>query len=410
MRPCAERECRPGPDRLVWGVPGARTPRRSGRRRHQRARRDHRCQGADGAGAAPAQKDPIVYLDGGPGGSSIANAVYYGGWSPDGGLKALLAKRDLIAIDLRGTGGSTPTLACPAVSIERLGPSGTNPGDFSQAAITECRQQLLGTGATLSAYGTAAAARDVELALGTLAPAGFNLVGVSYGARVALEIMRRSPPGLRAVVLDSLAPPGMDVLLEEGSCLRPRARGGAGRCEADPACVAAAPGVRTALAEIVDRAGGRAGRGQHPRRDRDLDRTGLRRGGLDDLARRAARRLPGQAVARGARRRLRLFRGGAGGAARAGQRRREPGRDVRRTDGLHHARGDRGPGRRAGAAAGARPGGTLLRARLSAVAGAGRARTACVMPVQPARFRPCCWRATSIRSRRRIGRAWRRKA
>ena len=60
--------------------------------------------------ASKPQPDPIVYLEGGPGGSPLKSSilsqfdVYYG---------PLLDKRDLILFDQRGTGYSQPALDCP---------------------------------------------------------------------------------------------------------------------------------------------------------------------------------------------------------------------------------------------------------------------------------------------------------
>jgi pimeloyl-ACP methyl ester carboxylesterase len=197
--------------------------------------------------------DPIVYLDGGPGGSSIANAVYYGAWAIDSGLKVLLAERDLIAIDLRGTGGSTPALTCDGVAIAALGPEEPRNDEFAPTLITACRKALAAAGATLSAYGTSAAARDVTRVIGALALPRFDLMGVSHGARVALEVLRRPPAGLHAVVLDSLIPPDADVLPEEGRALARAYDLAMADCEGDPVCLAEAPDPRGALPEIVAR-------------------------------------------------------------------------------------------------------------------------------------------------------------
>jgi pimeloyl-ACP methyl ester carboxylesterase len=199
---------------------------------------------------APAAKDPVIYLDGGAGGSSIAAVVYYGAWSPDHATKALFAKRDLIAIDLRGSGGSKPSLACGELGVAALDAAN---GEFSAADVRACRSHVIGTGAKLGAYGTVAAATDVLEVVRALGLREFNLVGVSYGARVALEVMRRAPAGLRAVVLDSLTPPGVDALAEEPISLARAIEASILGCEADEKCQAEAPGVRTALAEVAAR-------------------------------------------------------------------------------------------------------------------------------------------------------------
>jgi pimeloyl-ACP methyl ester carboxylesterase len=196
---------------------------------------------------------PVVYLDGGPGGSSIANAIYYGAWTAGSGLKALLAERELIAIDLRGTGGSTPALTCDGVDIKTLGPGEPAADEFSAAAISACRMSLASAGVTLANYGTAAAAHDVSSIVAALKLTKFDLVGVSYGARVALELLRSAPPGLNAVVLDSLIPPEANAITQEGVALARAYDLVLAACARDAACAAEAPDVQSALPEIVAR-------------------------------------------------------------------------------------------------------------------------------------------------------------
>ena len=61
--------------------------------------------------------DPIVYLAGGPGGSSLEMIDRtFGGYSP-----ALAASRDLILFDQRGVGVSQPALDCPGSALDLAG-------------------------------------------------------------------------------------------------------------------------------------------------------------------------------------------------------------------------------------------------------------------------------------------------
>ncbi len=151
--------------------------------------------------------DPVVHLAGGPGSSSLAVADYVLGR----GLDAVLARRDLIFFDQRGTGSSIPRLDCPErEAITSLLLSGSLSDEESQAAVQEafrrCRERLTAQGVDLSAYNSAASAadlNDLRLALGyeTL-----NLYAVSYGTRLALTLMRDHPAAVRSAVLDSAYP------------------------------------------------------------------------------------------------------------------------------------------------------------------------------------------------------------
>ena len=57
-------------------------------------------------------------------------------------------------------------------------------------------------------------ARDVVNVLLTLGYEEWNLVGVSYGSRLALSMMRDYPQYLRSVILDSVYPMQADIYLD----------------------------------------------------------------------------------------------------------------------------------------------------------------------------------------------------
>jgi pimeloyl-ACP methyl ester carboxylesterase len=121
------------------------------------------------------------------------------------GLDAVLAQRDLVLFDQRGTGYSQPRLDCPersAVTPALL--DGSLSAEQAQGAIVEafrrCRERLLAQGIDLSAYNSAASAadlNDLRLALGY---EKLNLYAVSYGTRLALTLMRDYPQAVRSAV------------------------------------------------------------------------------------------------------------------------------------------------------------------------------------------------------------------
>jgi pimeloyl-ACP methyl ester carboxylesterase len=154
---------------------------------------------------ASAAKDPIIYFSGGPGFPGRTIAKYF--LDQDMG-----ADRDMIVFDQRGTGASTPSLDCPEV-VEpvwaALGSAGdpVAEGRTTAAALLACRSRLVGQGVDLDAYNTPVTAADVEDLRAALGIDQWNLLGVSYGTRVALEVARRYPTHVRSVVLDSNVPP-----------------------------------------------------------------------------------------------------------------------------------------------------------------------------------------------------------
>ena len=113
--------------------------------------------------------------------------------------------RDLILLDQRGTGYSEPTLDCPEFAeVDEQ----ENPGAL-------CYDRLTEEGINLAAYNTqenAADVADLRVALGI---EEWDLLGISYGTRLALEVMRRHPEGVHAVILDSPFPPNADTPVDE---------------------------------------------------------------------------------------------------------------------------------------------------------------------------------------------------
>ena len=186
--------------------------------------------------------DPILYLEGGPGGSALADPDYW--------LESLLhTSRDIILLDQRGTGFSLPSLDCPetdAYSAEE------DSGYASMvAAATACRDRLTLDGVDLTQYNSANSAADVEdlrLALGI---DKWNLYGVSYGTRLALTVMRDFPEAVRAVVLDSVYPPNVKGYTEDPAnsiaAIETLVKG----CAGDEECAGAFPNLKKRFYRVV---------------------------------------------------------------------------------------------------------------------------------------------------------------
>lgn len=144
---------------------------------------------------------PIVYLDGGPGGSGIGIARVPEYFRLFDGMRAV---GDVILLSQRGTGFSSPRLTCRGTgepipldlfrSAERmvavLGPRSV-----------ACAAELRAKGIDLAAYNTLASAddlNDLRLALGV---PKISLLGFSYGTHLGLATMRRHPGSIERVIL-----------------------------------------------------------------------------------------------------------------------------------------------------------------------------------------------------------------
>ena len=192
--------------------------------------------------AANREPDPVFYLAGGPG--QAATELLRGRW---GGLRAA---RDLVFVDQRGTGGSN------ALTCEFYGPPGDVQSYFDQflppAKVRACREQL-DRAADLVQYTTANAADDLDDVRAALGYDRINLIGGSYGTRLAMEYVRRHEPRVRSVILAGAvattshmpetfgrrAQRALDALLAE--------------CDADPPCRGAFPNIREEARTVFQR-------------------------------------------------------------------------------------------------------------------------------------------------------------
>ncbi|MGD8473269.1 MAG: alpha/beta hydrolase [Anaerolineae bacterium] len=203
--------------------------------------------------------DPIIYLTGGPGGS----ALEYLFLTFDIVFAPVLAQgRDLIFLDQRGVGFSQPALDCPGVSelglelldMEVDGKLVTEDeaNELYLEAVQACEQDLSAI-ADLSDYNTPTNAADVEDLRKALGYDQANLWGTSYGTRLALDVMRDYPDGLRSVVLDAVYPPDVDLYMALPANTVRAFDALFESCAADAACNAAFPDLETVFFETVDR-------------------------------------------------------------------------------------------------------------------------------------------------------------
>jgi pimeloyl-ACP methyl ester carboxylesterase len=201
--------------------------------------------------------DPVLFLAGGPGQPAlplIALAPLVFG--------EILATRDMVFVDQRGTGYSRPALNCapvaaaPARFLLPFGAALQDRPALLQAgidALLACGARFRAEGIDLAAYNSVENAADLEDLRVALGYPQWNLYGGSYGTRLALTAMRYRPETIRSAVLDAVYPlqanfhtgifGTFDTALE---------RLGAA-CAADQACGAAYPDTTAAFTRVVER-------------------------------------------------------------------------------------------------------------------------------------------------------------
>lgn len=159
------------------------------------------------------QPDPLVYLVGGPGSSGsrllLSSFRFY--------LQAFAVDRDIIVIDQRGAGFSNPPLYCREALFrldEILQSRHQDHAELMLDILRQCHARLSQNGIRFDTFHSENNARDIVNVLLALGYERWNLVGVSYGSRLALAMMRGYPQYIRAVILDSVYPPQADIFLD----------------------------------------------------------------------------------------------------------------------------------------------------------------------------------------------------
>lgn len=161
---------------------------------------------------------PVIYISGGPGGATGLDDEVIPAWFD--WVDQVGWPSDVILYDQRGVGLSRPSLDCPEVRTARRtlldsdAPLEAQYRELTQAQ-RQCLARLQSAGMALRRLHTPANADDVLSLVAALGLPRWRLYGVSYGTRVALEVMRRQPPGLEAAVLDSVYPPQVQAERED---------------------------------------------------------------------------------------------------------------------------------------------------------------------------------------------------
>lgn len=183
--------------------------------------------------------DPIVVVPGGPGALFNPPVAYV-----MDGLAALRRRRDVIVIDQRGVGRSTPRLVC----ARELAESGAPPRRMGSA---ECLARLKARGIDVAAFSTEETARDLVDLRRALKLSAWNPVGASYASRVVLRLAQIDPAGSRATVAMAALPLAPSLARSENVLVRRTLLTRMFQdCAAEPDCAAAYGDLAAKFAEI----------------------------------------------------------------------------------------------------------------------------------------------------------------
>lgn len=185
--------------------------------------------------------DPLFLLAGGPGQGArgLARAIAHG-------FEDVRRQREIVLVDLRGTGASSP-LNCPSggdalTAIARGGGLG-----FDAAACLRAQS------ADVRFYANEAAMADLDAVRAALGYERINLWGGSYGTRAALVYARLYPERVRSAVLDGAAPFDIRFPLTLPATADAALEKLFADCVAETACAKAHPNLRSELAALLER-------------------------------------------------------------------------------------------------------------------------------------------------------------
>ncbi|OOG53722.1 alpha/beta hydrolase [Rhodanobacter sp. C03] len=175
-------------------------------------------------------KDMLVFLAGGPGQAATDSAGAIAAM-----LEPLRAHRDVLLLDQRGTGGSNGLSCKPSDVAAAPDDENSFDADKMRAAAADCMKQLA-SHADPRFYTTTIAAQDLEDVRKALGSPQFDLIGVSYGTRMAQQYLMRYPDAVRSVVLDSVVPNSLALGEDFARNLDDALKAQFARCTAEPAC------------------------------------------------------------------------------------------------------------------------------------------------------------------------------
>lgn len=187
------------------------------------------------AAGGTAEPDPVFVLAGGPG-----QAAGELGRALDTVFGKVRRRRELVLVDQRGTGRSTP-LRCPLPDAIEAGNADWNP---ARACLAEFDADVTG-------FASAAFIRDLEAVRKALGYERINLWGASYGTRAALLYARTYPGRVRTMVLDGVLPPNRNLFESEPLSSQEALEKTLSACAAEAACALAFPQLDRTLSDIL---------------------------------------------------------------------------------------------------------------------------------------------------------------
>ncbi|KAJ8111507.1 hypothetical protein ONZ43_g5604 [Nemania bipapillata] len=148
----------------------------------------------------------LFFNPGGPGGSAVDNVVLISK-IPSSSLYQVVQKYDLIGLDPRGAGYSTPMRCDPDLWNERVKTAVTDESEFEAlvqhyAAVGESCANM--TGPLIHHLDTVSVAKDHEVVRQALGADKFNFIGLSWGSQIGVAYAEMFPETVGRMALQGV--------------------------------------------------------------------------------------------------------------------------------------------------------------------------------------------------------------
>lgn len=188
------------------------------------------------ATSMPVALDPVVIFIGGPAGSALAGFALYDEFDP------FTDNRDVILVDQRGSGFSSPFLHCDGA---------LEPGNLNVERAERCVANFESQGIEISQYRTNVIAQDFKALRKALEIEQWNVYGVSYGPIPGIRYAQLDPEGVRSVIFDSSTDNQVDIAVADVAALLDYITELAIQCAGETECAARLPDLRSIFIDTV---------------------------------------------------------------------------------------------------------------------------------------------------------------
>jgi pimeloyl-ACP methyl ester carboxylesterase len=200
--------------------------------------------------------DPVVYLHGGPGSGTLLKFPLVA----EKLFKEHRRTRDIVLFDQRAAALSSVTVRCHEqvasniVDLANASQGQDGAGILAQM-VGPCINEMKADSSNLPAYNTFNNAKDVRTIMSALGYPDYNIVGISYGSRLALEVLRTTPEGVRSVVIDGVAPPTVRIYDDFFTPYADALDALVLQCEDDDECAKAYPDLLNSINKAFEKLG-----------------------------------------------------------------------------------------------------------------------------------------------------------